>query len=67
MTRRNATGTSALDVLYPILSSYGVIVSYNISRRGLSRVAYPSQGNARAQQLDKREVEHPKNMKDYFG
>jgi len=32
----------------------------NISRRGLSRVAYPGQGNARARMWDKREVEHPR-------
>ena len=33
---------------------------YNISRRGLSQVAYPGQGNARARMWDKRTVEHPR-------
>ena len=35
-------------------------ILYNISRRGLTRVAYPGQGNARARQWDRREVEHPR-------
>ena len=33
---------------------------YNISRRGLSRVAYPGQGDARARVWDERGVEHPR-------
>ena len=32
---------------------------YNILRRGLTRVAYPGQGNARARAWDKRTVETP--------
>ena len=34
--------------------------SINISRRGLSRVAYPEQGKARARTWDERGVEHPR-------
>ena len=40
--------------------SAGVADSFNMSRRGLSRVAYPGQGNARALTWDKRKVEHPR-------
>ncbi len=39
----NATETSMLGVLYPVLSPRAG-GHYNISRRGLSRVAYPGQG-----------------------
>lgn len=34
--------------------------SCNMSWRGLTRVAYPGQGDARARAWDKREVEHPR-------
>ena len=37
---------------------------FSISRRGLSQVAYPEQGNARARTWDKREVEHPRLLLD---
>ena len=56
-SEENATGTSTSGVLCPVHSFMG---SLNISRRGLSRVAYPEQGNARARTWDKREVEHPR-------
>ncbi len=36
---------------------------YNIARRGLSRVAYPGQGNARARMWDRREVEQPTSFR----
>ena len=45
---------------YVVSCSSFVVCSLNISRRGLSRVAYPGQGNARAQQRDERGVEHPR-------
>ena len=32
----------------------------NMSRRGLTRVAYPGQGDARARMWDRQEVEHPR-------
>ena len=52
----SATETSALGVLYPVDSCFVLQEQhYNISRRGLSRVAYPGQGNARALLWDKRE------------
>ena len=47
--------TSTLGVLYPALMGF-----VNISRRGLSRVVYPEQGNARARTWDEREVENPR-------
>ena len=34
----------------------------NTSRRGLTRVAYPGQGNARARQWDKRKVVTPTSL-----
>ena len=48
-----------LGVLYPAYrnqSKTNVSKIYNTSRRGLSRVAYPGRGNARALMWDKREV-----------
>ena len=36
-----------------------IVPIYYISRRGLTRVAYPGQGNARARRWDKREVVTP--------
>ena len=45
--------------VYCTLLTFKVSCLYNISRRGLSRVAYPGQGNARAHTRDKREVELP--------
>ena len=48
--RRDATGTSTSGVLH---SALYMRASLNISRRGLSRVAYPWQGNARALHRDK--------------
>ena len=50
-TRRNATRTSTLGVLHSAYTFMGIV---NISRRGLSRVAYPWQGDARALHRDKR-------------
>lgn len=39
---------------------------YNISRRGLTRVAYPEQGNARARTWDRRTVETPTSFVLYI-
>ena len=51
--------SSMLGVLYPscrCFSKANASSLYNTSRRGLSRVAYPEQGNARARMWDKRGV-----------
>ena len=59
-SRRDATETSALGVLYlsHLIIYIRVSILCNTARRGLTRVAYPGQGNARARQWDKREVEN---------
>ena len=56
-SRPEDTQPERLRRVYYILSSPVVVagVVNNILWRGLTRVAYPGQGNARAQQRDKRE------------
>ena len=62
-SRRNATERPRW-VYYTLLihARRGMQIMYNISRRGLTRVAYPGQGNARARQWDKREVVTPTSL-----
>ena len=57
-SRRDATVTSTLGVLSHVHLKCMMNMFYNIPWRGLSRVAYPGQGNARARQWDKRRVEN---------
>ena len=53
--------TSTLGVLYPVRIVIAIVdICCNISRRGLSRVAYPWQGNARALTWDRQRVEYPR-------
>ena len=58
----NATETSALGVLYPVHLILYRVDERIYSRRGLTRVAYPGQGNARARQWDKRKVVTPTSL-----
>ena len=58
-SRRNATERPRW-VYYTLQTSMVSADKCNISRRGLTRVAYPGQGDARARMWDRREVEHPR-------